>query len=294
MKTPWRVCLTRGCTRRNQNVQPFLRSERKQKGNEKQREHKNIHTRKKAAQCAAKQPTTTTTSGTKERPTRNLAIQTFRAFQNSRTWCRRRKVHVNLRNLYKMDMVLALAAAEDFYSTKKLCTLHHVSLILSTREFCSYKKHLSKMWSFLLLSSCCFMFLFLLLQLSSVFLLHHLLLHCGGHVFAKKRKKQDFFFLFFFFFFQSCYKGNSLHDCKLKNTQECTAQMLTSKPMYKESKCMWGCITWCRSCTAIKPCVCVCVYVYVLPRPKAGSKTSFGAARSFLLPTLWNSEFHNL
>jgi hypothetical protein len=76
---------------------------------------------------------------------RNLAIQTFRAFQNSRTWCRRRKVHVNLRNLYKMDMVLALAAAEDFYSTKKLCTLHHVSLILSTREFCSYKKHLSKM-----------------------------------------------------------------------------------------------------------------------------------------------------
>lgn len=75
----------------------------------------------------------------------------------------------------------------------------------------------------------------------------------------RKKKKQDFFFLFFFFFFQSCYKGNSLHDCKLKNTQECTAQMLTSKPMYKESKCMWGCITWCRSCTAFKPCVCVYV-----------------------------------
>jgi hypothetical protein len=35
--------------------------------------------------------------------------------------------------------------------------------------------------------------------------------------------------------------------------------MLTSKPMYKESKCMWGCITWCRSCIAIKPCVCVCM-----------------------------------
>jgi hypothetical protein len=34
--------------------------------------------------------------------------------------------------------------------------------------------------------------------------------------------------------------------------------MLTSKPMYKENKCMWGCITWCRSCTAIKLCVCVC------------------------------------
>jgi hypothetical protein len=107
----------------------------------------------------------------------------------------------------------------------------------------------------------------------------------------EKKKKQDFFFLFFFFFFfQSCYKGNSLHDCKLKNTQECTAQMLTSKPMYKESKCMWGCITWCRSCTAIKPCVCV----YVLPRPKAGSKTSFGAARSFLPPKLRNSELYSL
>ncbi len=32
--------------------------------------------------------------------------------------------------------------------------------------------------------------------------------------------------------------------------------MLTSKPMYKESKCMWGCITWCRFYTTIKPCVC--------------------------------------
>jgi hypothetical protein len=51
---------------------------------------------------------------------------------------------------------------------------------------------------------------------------------------------------FFFFFFKSYYKGYSLHDYKLKNTQECIAQMLTLKPMYKESKCMWGCITWCR------------------------------------------------
>ncbi len=37
--------------------------------------------------------------------------------------------------------------------------------------------------------------------------------------------------------------------------------MLTSKPMCKESKCKWGCITWCRSCIGIKPCVCVCVCV---------------------------------
>jgi len=66
-------------------------------------------------------------------------------------------------------------------------------------------------------------------------------------------QKKEFFFLlrvfkifilfFFFFFFQSYYKGYSLHDCKLKNRQECIAQMLTSKPMYKESKCMWGCLT---------------------------------------------------
>ncbi len=66
-----------------------------------------------------------------------------------------------------------------------------------------------------------------------------------------------FFFFFLFFFFQSCYMGYSLHDYKLKNTHECTAQMLTSKPVYRESKCMWGCITWCISCTVIKPCVCV-------------------------------------
>jgi hypothetical protein len=36
--------------------------------------------------------------------------------------------------------------------------------------------------------------------------------------------------------------------------------MLTSKPMYKESKCMWGFITWCRSCTVIKPCACMCPF----------------------------------
>jgi len=84
-------------------------------------------------------------------------------------------------------------------------------------------------------------------------------------------KKKDFFFLLrvfiiiiiIIFFFQSYYKGNSLHDYKLKNTQKCTPQMLTSKPMYKERKCMWGCITWCRSCIVIKPCVCVCVCVCV-------------------------------
>jgi hypothetical protein len=62
--------------------------------------------------------------------------------------------------------------------------------------------------------------------------------------------------------------------------------------MYKESKCMWGCITWCRSCTAIKPYVHVCVYV--LLRPKVGSKTSFGTTRSFLPPKLWNLELHSL
>ncbi len=99
-----------------------------------------------------------------------------------------------------------------------------------------------------------------------------------------------FFIFFFFFFFQSCYKGSSLHDYKFKNTQECIAQMLTSKPMYKESKCMWGCITQCRFYTTIKPCVCVCM----LPRPKASRKSSFGAVRCFLLPKLRNSELHNL
>jgi len=111
-------------------------------------------------------------------------------------------------------------------------------------------------------------------------------------------EKREFFFFYFMFLllllllFQSCCKGYSLHDCKLKNTQECTTQMLTSKPMYKENKYMWGCITWCRSCIRIKPCVCVCVHV--LPRPKAGSKTSFGAAYSFLPPKLRNFELHNL
>jgi hypothetical protein len=190
-----------------------------------------------------------------------------------------------------MDIVLALAAAEDFYSTKKLCTLHHVSLILSTRGFAATRSTCLKcevfsFWAAAASSSSSsyswvlFFFFFIFFFTVEVMCL------------LRKKKKQDFFFLFFFFFFffQSCYKGNSLHDRKLKNTQECTAQMLTSKPMYKESKCMWGCITWCRSCTAFKPCVCV----YVLPRPKAGSKTSFGAARSFLPPKLRNSELYSL
>jgi hypothetical protein len=102
--------------------------------------------------------------------------------------------------------------------------------------------------------------------------------------------KREFFFFSFFFFFQSYYKGNSLYDYKLKNTHECTTQMLTSKPMYKESTCTWGCITGCRSCIVIKPCVCV----YMVLRPKASSKTSFGDARSFLPSKLWNSKLHSL
>jgi hypothetical protein len=114
---------------------------------------------------------------------------------------------------------------------------------------------------------------------------------------ACKREEIIFFFyfmflkkiiLFLFFFFQSYYKGYSLHGCKLKNTQECTTHMLTLKPMYKESKCMWGCITWCS--TTIKSCVCMCV----LPRPKTGSKISFGVARSFLPSKLRNLELHGL
>ncbi len=40
--------------------------------------------------------------------------------------------------------------------------------------------------------------------------------------------------------------------------------------------------------------MCVCVFVYMLLRPKVGSKTSFGAIRSFLPLKLWNSELHNL
>jgi hypothetical protein len=63
-------------------------------------------------------------------------------------------------------------------------------------------------------------------------------------------KREDFFFpsiLFakkiLFVFFLGYYKGYSLHDNKFKNTWECIAQMLTSKPMYKERKCMWGYIT---------------------------------------------------
>ncbi len=59
-------------------------------------------------------------------------------------------------------------------------------------------------------------------------------------------------------FFQNYYKGYSLHDYKFKKIQECTTQRLTSKPMYKERKCMWGCTTWCKYYTTIKPCVCAC------------------------------------
>jgi hypothetical protein len=116
-------------------------------------------------------------------------------------------------------------------------------------------------------------------------------------VMACRRKKRIFFsiscfiiIILFFFFFQSCYKGYSLHDYKLKNTKECTAHMLISKPMYKENKCIWGYITWCRSCITIKPCVCVCMF----PRPKASSKTSFRAVHSLLPLNLWNSKLHNL
>jgi hypothetical protein len=41
-------------------------------------------------------------------------------------------------------------------------------------------------------------------------------------------------------------------------------------------------------------CVCVCVCVCMFPRPKVGSKTSFGTTRSFLLLKLWNSKLHSL
>jgi hypothetical protein len=82
---------------------------------------------------------------------------------------------------------------------------------------------------------------------------------------ACKREQRIYFFFYMVFFyiiiflllFQNFYKSYSLHDYKLKNTQECIAHMLTSKPMYKENKCMWGCITWCKSCTTITLCVCV-------------------------------------
>jgi len=40
--------------------------------------------------------------------------------------------------------------------------------------------------------------------------------------------------------------------------------------------------------------LCVYVCVYVLPRPKVGSKTSFGAICSFFLPKFRNLELHNL
>ncbi len=98
------------------------------------------------------------------------------------------------------------------------------------------------------------------------------------------------FFFFFFFFHQSYYKGYSLHDYKLKNTQECTTQMLTSKPMQKVSVC--GVVSPSADLVLQSNLVCVCVCV--LPRLKAGSKTNFGVARSFLLPKLRNSKLHSL
>jgi hypothetical protein len=105
-----------------------------------------------------------------------------------------------------------------------------------------------------------------------------------------RRKKRNFFLLlhvFFFFFFQNCYMGYSLHDYKLKNTQKCTARMLTSKPMNKENKCMWGCITWCKSCTIIKPCVCVCACSQDL-------KLVVKQALELLTPSsLWSSRIQN-
>ncbi len=40
--------------------------------------------------------------------------------------------------------------------------------------------------------------------------------------------------------------------------------------------------------------MCVCGCVYVLPRPKVGSKISFGVTCSFFLLKLWNLEYHRL
>jgi hypothetical protein len=82
---------------------------------------------------------------------------------------------------------------------------------------------------------------------------------------ACRRKERNFFLLFRVFFFSSSSSSSRVatkvthYMTASSKTQECIAQMLTSKPMYKESKCMWGYITWCKSCIVIKPCVCVCV-----------------------------------
>jgi hypothetical protein len=85
---------------------------------------------------------------------------------------------------------------------------------------------------------------------------------------VQKRRDKFFFFYFVFFLkllFFSCSSSKAtiraIHYmiASSKTHKECTTQMLTLKPIYKEIKCMWGWITWCRSSTAIKPCVCVCV-----------------------------------
>jgi hypothetical protein len=82
---------------------------------------------------------------------------------------------------------------------------------------------------------------------------------------ACRRKERNFFLLLRVFFSFSSSFSFSKATTKVTHymttsskTQECIAQMLTSKPMYKENKCMWGYITWCKSCIVIKPCVCVC------------------------------------
>jgi len=80
---------------------------------------------------------------------------------------------------------------------------------------------------------------------------------------ACRKEEIIFFFYFFFFllfFFQSCYKGYSLHDYKLKNTHECTAHMLTSKPMYKENKCIEVASLGVDLVLNQTLCVCVCVH----------------------------------
>jgi hypothetical protein len=110
---------------------------------------------------------------------------------------------------------------------------------------------------------------------------------------VKKTKKTKKFFYFMNFFYSLLFLLELLQGLlttwlQAQNTLECIAQMLTSKPMYKESKCMWGCITWCKFCIAIKPCVCV------FPRFKVGNKTSFGTACSFFPPMLRNLDLRNL
>ncbi len=96
-----------------------------------------------------------------------------------------------------------------------------------------------------------------------------------------------FFIIIIFFFFQRCQKGNSLHDCKLKNTHECTTQMLTSKPV--QGKQVYVGLHHLVQILYYNQTLCVCVYVYVLPRLKAWSKISFGATHSFFPSKFRNS-----